>query len=313
MSVGITEHGTVETDHEIHELIGPAKGDISLWNQNHNPRSIANAPAGEVTLSLGITGPHCTIGGACAAGNLGLIHGVQQILLGEIDLAIGGGVSESARTFTVFAAFRSQQALAQGEDAATVSRPLDRDRKGIVVSEGGCLFVVESLERALARGANILGEIAGYHVNSDATDYVLPNAERQAQCMLRAIESAGMKPADIDLICLHATGTQSGDVIECEAVRTAFGKDLRASLNCNKGLTGHTMGAAGALQLAGNLPGFVDGLVHPCGNLVNVDEKCAFPGLVVGKPAERQYRTILNNSFGMLGINSTVVVRRYER
>jgi 3-oxoacyl-[acyl-carrier-protein] synthase II len=312
VSVGITEHGTVETDHEIHELIGPYKGDVSLWSQNHNPRSIANAPAGEVTLNLRITGPHCTIGGACAAGNLGLIHGVQLIRLGEVDRAIAGGVSESARTFSIFAAFRSQHALAEGADASTVSRPLDRDRKGIVVSEGGCLFVLESLESALKRGARIFGEVVGYHVNSDATDFVLPNAERQAQCMRRALEAAGMKPEDVDVISLHATGTQSGDVIECDAVRAGFGADSKVTLNCTKGLTGHTMGAAGALELAGNLPGFGDGLVHPCGNLDNPDEKCRFPGLVIGKPAALQHRTILNNSFGMLGINSVVVVRKYE-
>src|SRR5690606_31419678 len=147
----------------------------------------ANNPAGEVSLNLGIVGPAYAIGAACAAGNLGLIHGMQMLQLGEVDLAIAGGVSESIRSFGIFAGFKSQGALAEHEDPNKASRPFDMKRNGIVVSEGGALYTLERLEDALARGARIYGEIVGYHVNSDATDYVLPNPERQAQCMRAAL------------------------------------------------------------------------------------------------------------------------------
>src|SRR5690606_1662651 len=129
--LGITEHGNVETEQEIHDLYNTNKMDASLWSPHHNPRTVANNPAGEVTLSLGITGPHYTIGAACAAGNMGLIQGAQMLTLGEVDVALAGGVSESAHTFGIFAAFSAQGALGHHEDPALASRPLDINRNGI--------------------------------------------------------------------------------------------------------------------------------------------------------------------------------------
>src|SRR5690606_19758814 len=154
-------------------------------------------------------------GAACAAGNAGLVQAVQMLRLGEVDVALGGGVSESIHTFGIFAAFKSQGALAHHEDPAKASRPFDRDRNGIVVSEGGCIYVLERLEDALARGAKIYGEILGYFINSDAMDYVLPNAERQAECIARSVKSAGLQPRDIHIVNTHATATPMGDVQEC--------------------------------------------------------------------------------------------------
>ncbi|MBN2450330.1 MAG: beta-ketoacyl-[acyl-carrier-protein] synthase family protein [Lentisphaeria bacterium] len=310
--VGITEHGNVETEAEIHE-IRQFDYDVKYWSHYHNPRTVANNPAGEVTVNLGITGPHYTIGAACAAGNLGAINGAQQLLLDEVDVAIAGGVSESPRTFGIFAAFRSQNALASHDDPAKASRPFDAARNGIVVSEGGALFVLERLDRALARGAHIYGEVAGYHYNSDAMDMVLPDPERQAQCMARAMQRAGLRPEDIHILSTHATGTPAGDVKECEAIRAVFGPDCRETYcNNTKSFIGHCMGAAGALELAGNLASFEDRIVHPTINLDELDPECLLPNLVVGEPREvKRVDTILNNSFGMLGINCVLVVRRF--
>src|SRR5579871_4150054 len=178
--LGITEHGNVETENEIYEL-SKYHYDTSCWSHHHNPRTVANSPAGEVTLSLGITGPHYTIGAACAAGNIGFIQGAQMLRLDEVDLAIVGGVSESIHTFGIFASFKSQGALATNPEPAKASRPFDKDRNGIVVAEGGCLCVLERLTDAQRRGAKIYGEIAGYAINSDATDFVLPHAKRQGE------------------------------------------------------------------------------------------------------------------------------------
>ncbi|MGF1482786.1 MAG: beta-ketoacyl-[acyl-carrier-protein] synthase family protein [Opitutales bacterium] len=310
--VGITEHGNVETENEVFNL-GQFDNEVKYWNHHHNPRTIANNPAGEITLNLKITGPHYTIGAACAAGNAGLIQAVQMLMLGECDLAIAGGVSESIHTFGIFAGFKSQGALGEHEDVNQASRPFDATRNGIVVSEGGCLYTLERLSDAQARGAKIHGEIIGWAMNSDATDAVLPNPERQAQCMQRAIARAGLKLEDVDLVNTHATSTPQGDPQEIQAVRTVFDNGAQPWVNNTKSFIGHCMGAAGALELAGNLPSFADKMVHPTINVEKLDPACEFPSLVVNQPREAgRLDVILNNSFGMLGTNSVLLVRRFD-
>lgn len=310
--LGVTEHGNVETENEVYN-ISQFKYDTKFWSHHHNPRTVANNAAGEVSLNLGITGPAYTIGAACAAGNMGLIHAAQMLRLGEVDFALAGGVSESPQTFGIFAGFKSQNALAAHEDPKKASRPFDQARNGIVISEGGCIYTIERLEDALARGAKIYGELAGYHVNSDATDYVLPNPERQAECVRKAIANARMTVEDIDLVNTHATSTPQGDIQECVAIADVFKhRSTPPHINNTKSFIGHTMGAAGALELAGNLPSFNDLMVHPTINVDNLDPQCDIPGLVINQPKQAQrVDAILNNSFGMLGINSTLIIKRY--
>lgn len=311
--IGITEHGNVETENEIYN-ISQFKYDTKFWNHYHNPRTVANNPAGEVSLHLGSTGPAYTLGAACAAGNVGMIHASQMLRLGEVDFAICGGVSESTQTFGIFAGFKSQNALgSHPTDINRSSRPFDVSRNGIVISEGGCLYTLERLEDALARGAKIYAEISGYCINSDATDYVLPNPTRQTECVRAAIARAGMAPQDIHIVNSHATATPMGDVQECEALRAVFGEGCPDTyINNTKSYIGHCMGAAGALELAGNLPSFGDLTVHPTINVEELDPKCAIPNLVINTPRTvAKVDTILNNSFGMLGINSTLIVKRY--
>src|SRR3954466_6799491 len=310
--IGITEHGNVETENEIYN-ISKFNYDTKFWSHYHNPRTVPNNPAGETSLTLGITGPCYTIGAACAAGNMGLIHATQMLRLGEVDFAICGGVSESIHTFGIFAGFKSQNALATHEDPHKASRPFDLARNGIVIAEGGCLYTLERLEDAQARGAKIYAEIAGYHVNSDASDYVLPNPERQEQGVRASIKRAGIEPRDIHIVNTHATATPLGDIQECEAIRAVFGEGCPDThINNTKSYIGHAMGAAGALELAGNLPAFDDLTVHPTINVDDLDPQCALPGLVLNHPRKvAKVDTILNNSFGMLGINSTLIVKRF--
>lgn len=311
--VGTTEHGNVETENEVYN-ISKFDYDTKYWSHHHNPRTVSNNPAGEASLNLKVTGPAYTVGAACAAGNLGLIHAVQMLRLGEVDFAIAGGVSESVQSFGIFAGFKSQGALAENEDPNKASRPFDVDRNGIVVSEGGCLYAVERLDDALARGAKIYGEVAGYHVNSDATDYVLPNPERQSECMSAALKRAGMEANEIHIVNTHATATPMGDIQECQAVRSVFVDCPDTYINNTKGYIGHAMGAAGSLELAGNLPSFDDCMVHPSINVDNLDPKCALPNLVLNKPVKaKQVDAILNNSFGMLGINSALIIKRFTK
>ena len=307
--LGVTEHGNVETENEIANLRS-YDDDTRFWSHHHNPRTVANNPAGEVTLNLGITGPHYTLGAACAAGNVGIIQGVQMLQLGIVDLALAGGVSESIHTFGIFASFKSQGALASHADPTKASRPFDLARNGIVVSEGGCTYTLERLDDARARGAKIIAEIIGYSVASDASDFVLPDADGQKRCMRAALAQAGLTPADIDIVNMHATATPQGDVEEAKAVRGVF-EGASCHINNTKSFIGHSMGAAGALELAGNLPSFTDGMVHPTINIDELDPACALEGLVINEAKDAgDVHTILNNSFGMLGINSTVIVKR---
>ncbi|MEZ5950687.1 MAG: beta-ketoacyl-[acyl-carrier-protein] synthase family protein [Planctomycetaceae bacterium] len=309
--LGITEHGNVETENEVYE-ISKFDYDASVWTHHHNPRTVANNPAGEVTINMGITGPHLTIGAACAAGNAGFIPAVQMLRLHEVDLAIAGGVSESIHTFGIFASFQSQGALARHEDPAKASRPFDLARNGIVVAEGGGICTLERLSDALARNAKIYGEIVGYAMNSDATDFVLPNAERQEQCIRLALRRAGLEPDDIDIVSSHATATEQGDIEETKALRRVFGDCPGVAINNTKSFIGHAMGAAGALELLGNIPSFEDDMVHATINLDNLDPACAMDQLVINHPRGKTgIRCLLNNSFGMLGINSVLIVKKY--
>ena len=309
--LGITEHGTVETENEI-DLIRRYDYDTKYWSHHHNPRTVANNPAGEVTVNLGLRGPHYTIGAACAAGNAGLIQGVQMLRLGEVDVALCGGVSEAIHSFGIFASFAAENALAWHEDPTKACRPFDTARNGIVVSEGGCVFVLERLADAKKRRAPILGEIVGYAMNSDANDLVLPNPERVAECMMQAIQRAGMEPKDVDIVSTHATATETGDMQEATALRQVFGDFAGVYVNNTKSFIGHAMGAAGALELAGNLGAFDDGFVHATINVTDLDPRCAMRNLVLNEPRRiDRVEYVLNNSFGMLGINSAVVVKRY--
>ena len=191
--IGITEHGNVETENEIYE-ISKFDYDTSVWTHHHNPRTVANNPAGEISLNLGITGPAYTIGAACAAGNAGLIQGAQMLLLDECDVALAGGVSESIHTFGIFAGFASQGALATHDDPTKASRPFDKARNGIVVAEGGCVYVLERLSDAKRpRRGNLRRSLpVGRSIATRATSSFRTRNSRP-QCMRLALERAGLK------------------------------------------------------------------------------------------------------------------------
>ncbi len=311
--LGITEHGNVETENEIFE-ISKFGYDTKVWSHHHNPRTVANNAAGEVTINLGISGPHLTLGAACAAGNAGFIHGVQMLRLGEVDKALVGGISESIHTFGIFASFASQGALAWDENAAIACRPFDINRKGIVVAEGGAICTLERLPDAIKRGAKIYAEIVGYGMNSDATDFVLPFATRQAECLRLALKRAQLNAEDIDIISSHATATEQGDIEESKALLAVFGDCPNLAINNTKSFIGHAMGAAGALELLGNVPSFGDNICHATINLDEQDPRCALTQIVANVPRKMErVEHILNNSFGMLGINSVLIVKKFPK
>ena len=224
--VGVTEHGNVETENEIyaasglqlrHELL-VASSQPADRRQQSGRRDFAeprdHRPALHDRRRL-------------RRGQRGDDPGAQMLLLDECDVALAGGVSESIHTFGIFASFKSQGALASHADPTKASRPFDADRNGIVVAEGGGMFVLERMSDAKARRARIYGELAGYAMNSDASDFVLPNPQRQAECIQIALNRAGITADTIDIVSTHATGTTNGDTQECEALRRVFGGSSR--------------------------------------------------------------------------------------
>ncbi len=308
--VGLTEHGTVETENEVYN-ISQFDYNVDYWTHHHNPRTVLNNPAGEITMNLGIVGPHYSVGAACAAGNAALIQGAQMLRLGEVDLALCGGISECVGSFGIFASFKAQGALATHTDPKKASRPFDIDRNGIVISEGACLYCLETLESAKKRKAKIYGEIVGYAMNSDAKDFVLPYGPRQAECINLAMQRAKLNPDDIDIVNTHATGTKQGDIEECKALNKIFSKTSSTYINNTKSIIGHAMGAAGVLELAGNLHSFEDSYVHPTINIDTIDPECNMQNLVENEAKKvKKVDTILNNSFGMVGINSVVIIKK---
>ena len=310
--VGVTEHGNVETENEIYLLKG-YDYDTQYWSHHHNPRTVANNPAGEISLNLGITGPHYTLGAACAAGNAGIIQGVQMLRLGDCDVALCGGVSESIHTFGIFASFHSQGALAKHADPTKASRPFDLDRNGIVVAEGGCMFVLERLSDAraprgedLRRDRRLRDEQRRHRFRSARSGP--PGRVHPPGAASGGNERRGHRHRQ-HARHGHHLGRRPGVRRPCGAVWGQNG--CHTLFNNTKSFIGHAMGAAGALELAGNLPAFDDGVCHATINLDRLDPQCELPGLVANQPRESQrIDAILNNSFGMLGINSVVIVER---
>ena len=277
------------------------------------PNLLANMSSGVVAIALGAKGVNFSVVSACATGTHAIGEAMLHLQAGREDVILAGG-SEAAITPLGFAGFTAMKAMATefNDQPERASRPFDADRCGFVMGEGAGVIVLERYDHAVARGAKIVAEIAGWCINSDAGDTVLPDASRQAECMRRALARAGMRPQDVDIVSTHATGTGKGDEQEMTAMRAVFSDCPNTKINNAKGFIGHCMGAAGTLELAGNLGSFDDLTVHPCINIDELDPACAMPGLVIGKPEKTEkVDVILNNSFGMLGINSTLIVKRF--
>ncbi len=308
----MTEHGNVETENEIYLLKG-YDYDTQYWSHHHNPRTVANNPAGEISLNLGITGPHYTLGAACAAGNAGIIQGVQMLRLGDCDVALCGGVSESIHTFGIFASFHSQGALAQHDDPTKASRPFDADRNGIVVAEGGCMFVLERLSDARARGAKIYGEVAGYAMNSDATDFVLPDPAAAGR-----VHPPGAAPGGHERRGhrhrqharhghhLAATPRSARPCGRCSATTAA----TRCSTT-PRASSATRWARPGPWNWPATCPPSTTASATPrstsTGSIPSATCRAWWP---TSRAKLATVDAILNNSFGMLGINSVVIVKR---
>jgi beta-ketoacyl ACP synthase len=251
---------------------------------------------------------------ACASGSEGIARAWQQIVLGEADIAVCGGVETKIEAVPIasFAAMRIVLSK-NNDDPAGACRPFDKDRNGFVFGEAGALMVIETEEHAKARGANILARIMGASVTSDGFHMVAPdpNGERAGHAITRAIQLAGLTSADIDHVNAHATGTSVGDLAESKAINRALGTHGgNAAVYAPKSALGHSVGAVGAVESILTVLALRDQIVPPTLNLVNLDPEVDLD-VVAGKPREGNYQYAINNSFGFGGHNVALAFGRY--
>ena len=279
------------------------------------PMGIANVGAGQVAIAVGATGPNFATVSACATGGHALGEAWETIRRGDADLMIAGGVEAGIHEATM-GGFASMKALStRNDDPAAASRPFDQDRDGFVIGEGGGVVILEALESAEARGATPLAELVGYGATADASHITLPapggiGAVRAAQ---RALDKAGMEPAEIDHVNAHATSTPEGDKAELQAIRTIFGDHAsKVAVTANKSMIGHTLGAAGAIEAIATIMALREGCVPPTINLDTPDEYAAGLDLTPNVATRRQLHAGISNSFGFGGQNTALVFRRWD-
>ena len=279
-----------------------------LGVQKYMPNGAAAAVGLELHAKAGVMTPVS----ACASGCEGIARAWQQIVLGEADIAVCGGVETriEAVPIAAFAAMRIVMST-NNDNPAGACRPFDRDRDGFVFGEAGALMVIETEEHAKARGANILARIMGASVTSDGFHMVAPdpNGERAGHAMTRAIQLAGLVPSDIDHVNAHATGTQVGDLAESKAINNALGSN-KPAVYAPKAALGHSVGAVGAVESILTVLALRDQLVPPTLNLENLDPEIDLD-VVAGKPRHGDYRYAINNSFGFGGHNVAIAYGRY--
>jgi 3-oxoacyl-[acyl-carrier-protein] synthase II len=279
------------------------------------PMGIANVGAGQVAIMTGAIGPNFATVSACATGGHAIGEAWETIRRGDADMMICGGVEAGVHEATV-GGFASMKALStRNDDPEAASRPFDRGRDGFVIGEGGGAMVLEALEVAEARGATPLAELVGYGATADASHITLPapggiGAVRAAR---RALEKAGLVPADIDHVNAHATSTPEGDKAELQAIRTVFGDRAGAvAVTANKSMIGHTLGAAGAIEAIVTLMAVREGRVPPTINLVDPDDHAAGLDLTPLVAGARPIAAAMSNSFGFGGQNTALVFRRWD-
>jgi len=271
-----------------------------------------NGAAAAVGLDREAKGGVITPVSACASGSEGIAHAWQQIVLGEADIAICGGVETKIEAVPIAGFAQMRIVLStNNDDPAGACRPFDKDRDGFVFGEAGAIMIIETEEHAKARGATPLARIMGASITSDGYHIVAPHpdVERAGYAMTRAIQLAGLTPDDVDHVNAHATGTQVGDVAEGKAINNAMGGH-RPAVYAPKSALGHSVGAVGAAESILTVLALRDGVVPPTLNLVNLDPEIDLD-VVADKPRRGDYRYAVNNSFGFGGHNVATVFGRY--
>ena len=304
--------GGIETLHDQFKVLfekGP--GRISPF---FVPMMIANMASGQTSITFGLQGPSSCVITACATGTNSIGDAFKVIQRGDADVMVAGG-TEAAVSPAAVAGFCSMKALStRNDEPEKASRPFDKDRNGFVMGEGAGVVILESLEHALARGAHIYAEIAGYGFNADAFHITAPAPEgaQAAKCMAMAIEDAGLKPEDVDYVNAHGTSTGLNDKNESLAIKALFGQHAyKLAVSSIKSMTGHLLGAAGGIECIASALTIANSVIPPTINYETPDTDLDLD-YVPNKAREQEVNVAISNSFGFGGHNATILLKKYQ-
>ena len=319
---------SVENPYRVGVIIGSGIGGMNSLENEHTklmekgpsrispmfvPMMISNMAAGNVAIALGLKGKCTNVVTACATGSHCIGDAFRAIQYGDADVMLAGG-AESAVCPLGVSGFTSLTALNETEDVNKASIPFDKDRNGFVMGEGAGVLVLEELEHAKARGANILAEVVGYGATCDAFHITSPaeDGSGAATAMKIAMEDAGVEPADITYINAHGTSTHHNDLFETRAIKMAFGEHAKnLYINSTKSMIGHLLGAAGAVEGIVCVKSLQEGYIHPTVNSKEADEECDL-NYVFGKAIIRDFKYAISNSLGFGGHNASLLFAKYE-
>jgi 3-oxoacyl-[acyl-carrier-protein] synthase II len=306
---GIGGVGTLVSQMKVLEERGPRRVSPFLI-----PMMLPDSAAGQVAITFGIKGPNMAVTSACATGLNVIGEAAEMIRRGFIQTAICGG-SEAAILLLAMAAFNVMGVLStRNDEPERACRPFDAQRDGFVIGEGAAILVLERLEDAQARGAKIYGEVIGYGSSADAYHMAAPamDGTGAAQAMRMALSDAGLRPHDVDHINAHGTGTALNDVSETAAIKSVFGDHAyKVAVSSTKSMTGHLMGAAGAIEAIACLKALETGLIPPTINYENPDPECDLD-YVPNEARPADLRIAMSNSFGLGGHNACLIFRKFE-
>ncbi|WP_010519574.1 beta-ketoacyl-ACP synthase II [Croceivirga radicis] len=297
------------------EVIGYASGDgTPRFNPFFIPKMIADIAPGNISIKHGFMGPNYTTVSACASSANAIIDALNYIRLGHCDVVVTGG-SEAAVTIAGMGGFNAMHALStRNESPETASRPFDATRDGFVLGEGAGALILEEYEHAKARGAKIYAEVLGGGLSSDAHHMTAPHPDGigVVKVMENCLENAGLKPEDVDAINTHGTSTPLGDVAELKAITKVFGEHAKnININSTKSMTGHLLGAAGAIEAIASILAMEHSLVPPTINHSEVDENIDHTlNLTLNKAQEREVNVAMSNTFGFGGHNACILFKK---
>ncbi len=297
------------------EVMGYAEGGgVPRFSPFFIPRLISDIAAGYISIKYGFMGPNYSAVSACASSNHGMINALDTIRLGKADVIVTGG-SEAPINEPALGGFNSMQALStRNDDPSTASRPFDVDRDGFVMGEGAGALVFEEYEHAKARGARIYCEVIGGGCSADAHHFTAPHPEGLGamKSMRDALKNANIAPEEVDYVNVHGTSTPLGDIAELKAVQGVFGEHAYTmNISSSKSMTGHLLGAAGAVEALACIKALTSGVVPPTINCENLDPQIDSKlNLTLGKAQKRDVKCALSNTFGFGGHNATVVFRK---
>lgn len=318
-----------EDKSRIGTLIGTGVGGMDTLNDQYKvlfdkgpnrvspffvPMMIANMAAGQTSIVFGLQGPCSCVVTACATGTNAIGDAFRMIQHGDADVMVAGG-TEAAVSPAAVAGFCSMKAMStRNEEPEKASRPFDKDRDGFVLGEGAGIVIMETLEHALARGAHIYAEIAGYGTNADSYHMTAPAPEgtQAAKCMALALNDAGLSPDAVDYINAHGTSTPLNDKNESLAIKRLFGDHAtKLAISSTKSMTGHLLGAAGAIECIACAMSIQTSKVHPTINYDNADPELDLD-YVPNKSREKIVNVAISNSFGFGGHNATILLKKYQ-